>query len=413
MEYQLPCECGRIITVSEGSAEASVPCTCGRQVPVPSLSELRLLSPAVPDKSGSVADFQQMLVKFTPRAYVTPTIVGLNVLVFVLMAASGVHVVSPTIDNLLDWGANYGPKTANGQWWRLLTSTFVHVGFIHLLFNMWALWGTGHLVERLFGNAGFAVLYLLSGLFGSLASCFWHPMLVSAGASGAVFGVYGALLGFLARRPHAIPAEALARLRNSGLAFLGYNLFYGLTQPNIDMAAHLGGLAAGFLSGAVLSRQPGPEALVGRPVRNAFVAATGCFLVLAGILTVPAGADDVHGEMGRFSEVEERLLTAYNSLVQKAEKGEVTEEALADEVQRNILPEWHAAGERIAGMKNVIPEQKQFVAKMTEYIKAREDAWTLLVEAVRDQDVKKGAQSREKWASAEGIVRELNAKAGK
>jgi rhomboid protease GluP len=261
-------------------AGVAVQCECGRSVKVPSLGELRLLAPTGDEARAPAVDFHQSLVELTPRAFVTPTIIGLNVLVFGLMVASGVSAVSPTVDGLLEWGANYGPKTANGQWWRLLTSTFIHIGFIHLLFNMWALWGTGHLVERLLGNAGFAVVYLLSGLFGSLASCFWHPLLVCAGASGAVFGVYGALLGIVVRQRGAIPMEELRQLSKSTLAFLGYNLFYGLTLPNIDMAAHVGGLVAGFLCGAVLSRRPGPAALAGRGIRNLLVGLTGGFLVL-------------------------------------------------------------------------------------------------------------------------------------
>jgi rhomboid protease GluP len=307
-------------------------------------------------------------------------------------------------------GANFGPKTANGQWWRLLTSTFIHIGFIHLLFNMWALWGAGLLVERLLGNTGFALVYLLSGLFGSLASCFWHPLLVCAGASGAVFGVYGALLGFVGRQRVSIPMQALSQLGKSSLAFLGYNLFYGLTVPNIDMAAHLGGLTAGFLCGVGLSQRPGPEAIAGRPFRNSIVGITGGFLVLVGIATVPAGADDVPGELSRFAKVEERVLAIYNSLIQKVENRAITEAEFADAVQRQVLPDWHAAGKRIVGMKKVFPEQKWVVSKMTEYIKAREDAWTLLVEAIREQDAKKAEQSKEKSTLAEGIVRQLNAK---
>jgi hypothetical protein len=130
-------------------------------------------------------------------------------------------------------------------------------------------------------------------------------------------------------------------------------------------------------------------------------------------MAVPAGADDVPGELARFTEVEERILATYNSLAEKVDKGELTEAKFADEVSRQILPEWHAAGERMGALKKVFPEQKWLVAKLIEYIKAREEAWTLLVDAIHDQDAKKAEQSKEKQKSVEEIIRQINAKAGK
>ena len=100
------------------------------------------------------------------------------------------------VATVLEWGANFGPKTMDGQWWRLFTSMFLHFGIIHIGFNMWVLWNVGRLVERLVGNFGFALLYVVSGLLGSVASLAWNPTTISAGASGAVFGVVGALIGF-------------------------------------------------------------------------------------------------------------------------------------------------------------------------------------------------------------------------
>ena len=95
----------------------------------------------------------------------------------------------------------------------MLTCAFLHFGIIHLAFNMWVLWQLGDLVERLVGNIGFLVLYIISGVGGSLASLLWNPMVISAGASGAVFGVGGALMGFILLRRDTIPAEVLKHLR--------------------------------------------------------------------------------------------------------------------------------------------------------------------------------------------------------
>ena len=103
------------------------------------------------------------------------------------------------------FGSNFGPLTWTGEEWRLLTSAFLHFGLIHIALNMFALYQGGGLVERLFGSTRFAVIYLLSALSGSVASGWWDPLRNSAGASGAIFGVYGALLAFLAVRRADIP----------------------------------------------------------------------------------------------------------------------------------------------------------------------------------------------------------------
>ena len=101
-----------------------------------------------------------------PKIAVTPVLLGLNVAVFGLMLAGGVHPMAPTIDRLIQWGANYGPKTTNGEWWRMFTAMFLHIGVLHLLFNMIALWNVGSFMERVLGSAGFVVLYLLSAYWG-------------------------------------------------------------------------------------------------------------------------------------------------------------------------------------------------------------------------------------------------------
>src|SRR5262249_35489619 len=173
------------------------------------------------------------------------------VLVFVLMVLKGVSAWDPTADSVLKWGADYGPLTLRGQWWRMAVSTFLHFGLIHLLFNMLVLFNIGLFMESLAGRVEFVVLYLVCGLGGSAASLAWHPSIVSAGASGAIFGLYGALLGFLFRHRGVIPGESLASLRKGALTFVGYNLLFGL-RPGVDMAAHLGGLATGFLLGLFL-----------------------------------------------------------------------------------------------------------------------------------------------------------------
>jgi rhomboid protease GluP len=208
----------------------------------------------------TVMTFGQLLAVSTPRYFVAPTLIGLNVAVFALMVLLGVSPLGPTNEQALFWGANYGPFTLDGQWWRLLSSTFLHFGIIHLALNMQCLWRLGQLTERLYGNWAFLTLYILSGLGGSVASLWWNPNTFSAGASGAIFGVAGGLVAFLYLSKLPMPRAAIQGIMTSTLIFVGYNLLFGFTSTGIDNAAHIGGLVTGALVGALLTRPlPPPE----------------------------------------------------------------------------------------------------------------------------------------------------------
>jgi rhomboid protease GluP len=181
------------------------------------------------------------------RGYcVTPILIDLNILVFVLMVASGVHFLLPDAENLLAWGANFRPYTLEGQSWRLLTNCFLHIGILHLLFNMYALLYIGILLEPKLGSWKFGIAYIVTGLLASITSLYWHPMTVSAGASGAIFGMYGVFFAMLTT--NLVEKKVRKALLSSIAIFIGYNLLYGL-KGGIDNAAHLGGLVSGVLIG--------------------------------------------------------------------------------------------------------------------------------------------------------------------
>src|SRR5258706_3565465 len=131
------------------------------------------------------------------RMPVTTAIVGVNLLVFVAMALSGVSPAMPQIPQLIKWGADFAPLTLGAQPWRILTSNYVHIGIIHIALNMWCLWNLGALAERIFDRWTYFLTYTVCGLAGSLVSLWWHPMAVGAGASGAIFGMAGALISAL------------------------------------------------------------------------------------------------------------------------------------------------------------------------------------------------------------------------
>jgi rhomboid protease GluP len=202
-----------------------------------------------------IRDFVARLHHATPRTWVTPLLMGLCVAVWLLNVATGVSPIAPRSIDLLIWGGNHLPVTLL-QPWRLLMAAFLHGGIIHLAFNMWALWDTGRLAERFYGNGQLLLIYLVSALAGSMASLFFAARTgVSVGASGAIFGVVGCLLAAVFTKAHKLPAGLVTSMRNSMLSFVGFSLFMGFTVGFIDNAAHIGGLVAGFLMGMVLAEK--------------------------------------------------------------------------------------------------------------------------------------------------------------
>ncbi len=185
---------------------------------------------------------------------VTVGIIAVNVAVYLAMCFAGASPLRPTPEQILKFGANYGPLSLSTQPWRILTCTFVHIGLLHIGFNMWCLWNLGALAERIFGRWTFLLLYLLSGIGGGILSLYWHPIVPGAGASGAIFGVAGALIAALYLGKLPIPPLALKSTLKSVVSFAIYNLIFGAVFPGIDNWAHLGGLLTGLLIGALLSR---------------------------------------------------------------------------------------------------------------------------------------------------------------
>jgi membrane associated rhomboid family serine protease len=162
-------------------------------------------------------------------------------------------------EQLVKWGSNLPRMTLGaGEWWRVLTSAFLHGNLLHLAMNMFALWQAGQLVERIFGSLRFAGLYLLAAIGGSLGSLSWglltHHPVNSVGASGAVFGIIGGLFAFIGREHSGVPPTVVRDLRSSLVPFLLFNIGAGFLYPHTDNAAHIGGLAAGWLAGHLLAR---------------------------------------------------------------------------------------------------------------------------------------------------------------
>ncbi len=325
--------------------------------------------------------FHAALRSLTPRTYVTRSLLLCNLAVFVAMVLSGVSPLHPASRSLIAWGADYGPLTGSGQWWRLWTSNFVHIGLVHLVCNLLALWQVGDLVERLVGNAGFLLLYTLSGILGSLASFYWNPLLLSAGASGAIFGVYGALLACLFQNPGVFPRSILTRLTRSTALFVGYNILYGLRATGINMVAHLGGLAGGLLCGLILARPVSEEQGAGRSRRNWALGAAGAVFLVAGILA--ARPNDISVELMDIYRAEAQVEEVLWDVFRKNGGGTLSNDDFAHAVEQQVLPAWADLRARLARIPAGRGHQAVFAGLLDRYLATMQDATRLLIENAR------------------------------
>jgi tetratricopeptide (TPR) repeat protein/membrane associated rhomboid family serine protease len=234
------------------------------------------------NRAGSTVDSQID----SPRIYVTPALIILNVGIFVLMLANGVPMFNPSAMSLAAWGGNFAPLTLGGQWWRMLAAPFLHFGLIHLLLNMFVLASIGPFIEKVLGKVAYLISYFAPGISSSAAALAWHPFAVNAGASGAIFGLYGAMLAVLLRCRQAVPAETWARLSKGMVACAGCSLFYELFRPQMATDAHLVGLVSGFLLGLFLAQPIPQEAVAKRRWRTTVAGISGVALVVTTVLAI-------------------------------------------------------------------------------------------------------------------------------
>lgn len=257
---------------------------------------------AVPQPEPQVQARRRSRWAAAPATYV---LVAVNCLVFLAMTARHVSPFSPTTEQLYGWGANNaGSVLILGEWWRIVTAMFVHVGIIHLATNMWCLWNLGMLAEPLMGSLGVLAVYVLTGAAGNLLSTLWnwwsyahdltqyHSVFVfpsGAGASGAVFGIAGGLILLLKSPRLPVPAFELKKLRRSVIYFAAINLVLGLSISggtrvfgagiSIDNMAHLGGFSCGLLFAAPMVPRLGSP----KPVFQARLAAA-VTMIVAGLV---------------------------------------------------------------------------------------------------------------------------------
>ena len=247
------------------------------------------------------SDFTKIFIP-TNGYRVTPILVLLNLLVFVLMLFAGANLINPSAEIIYRWGGNLGLATVDGEWWRLFTSTFIHIGILHLLMNMYALIYIGVSLEPIMGRARLLSAYILTGIVASVASMSVHPEIVSAGASGAIFGLFGVYLALLTTS--ILPKETRkATLLNIGL-YVAYSLMYGMKE-GIDNAAHLGGLVSGIVIGYSYSYSI--KHFEWKSIKYATIAFATFFIVVICVVILKNAPNPIHEQRLAISSYQEKM----------------------------------------------------------------------------------------------------------
>jgi len=336
-----------------------------------------------------------LLQQRVPRVQFTLLLIAANIGVFVAMLLGGAGFWHSPNSIQLAWGANFGPATQDGEWWRLGTALFLHFGAIHLFMNLCALWDGGRLVERMYGHSRFVVLYFTSGLMGNLLSLVIQGgSAVSGGASGAIFGVYGGLLVFLWRERAELDAHEYRWMFWGAVAFSALTILLGFIIPGIDNSAHIGGFVTGLLAGVALA--PALDESKLSPLKPRLIA-TG--LLLLGLATlirnIPTPAyrwsDElqVRQEISEFMRNEQAVNRSWLEIVNDGKKGTASFDELAGRIDSDISEHYEESFEQLSQLPlNPAMPSAKALENALKYTQQRRDASRQLAEQLRNKQAK-------------------------
>ena len=292
----------------------------------------------------------------------------------------------------LAWGANFGPATQDGQWWRLGSAIFLHFGIVHLALNTWSLWDVGQLAERMYGRWRFLCIYILSGLAGNLLSLVVQGnAAVSGGASGAIFGVYGAALVFLWRERLAIAPHEFRWLFWGALGFASLTIILGFIIPGIDNAAHIGGFVTGMLASVVFSQTITARVMpVKITLATAFIIAFACTVLF---VSLPAPkylwSDELllRDQINAFTVQDQAINRSWLDIVNEGKQGNKTASELAGQIDLTIKEPLEQSLEQLSNLpqNQALPSAAQ-LDQLIQNTEQRKAASEVLVEKLKHKD---------------------------
>ena len=338
------------------------------------LAAARRFATSTPDGCD---DFYAALRARTRWSLVTPALLTAYVTIYFLMFVRGSALDGDQL--LLHWGGSIGPRTTNGEWWRLLTAMFVHWGLLHLIADVAGLAQIGRLTERLVGPTTLAFVFVAAGLVSGLRELSVHPVAVNAGASAGVFGVYGLLIatcawGWVRRSPLTIPVAVLKRISPSAVVFFAYHLVAdGLTE-SMTWGLVVGLACGGILAFGIDAHKP--------PIRRLCTSMAATLAIIVVFAAPLRGMADVSRELASVIALETRTAAAYDAEVVRFRKGWQTAEKLADMAEA-IASDVRATRASLSTLTHVPPEHQPVVNDALEFLRLREESWTLRVEGLR------------------------------
>jgi len=378
----------------------------------------------VTEETKQAEEINKVMKLSGSNLYATYAIIGINVIVFILMAINGAGIFSANALVHIDWGSNYSPLTLSGDWWRLFTCIFIHFGIIHLAMNSYALYMAGVFLEPMLGKTKYIIAYLATGIFASLASLWWHSEGInSAGASGAIFGLYGVFLALLFT--NLIPKQMRSSLLQSIGVFVVFNLIYG-TKSGIDNAAHIGGLLSGLIIGFIFYPLLKKE---DRGAKSNLALLT--IVVVAALsawmyLNSPGnkiGPERREAEINSLKDAKfpdgEKLYEKYNEFAKSDEKivnmfndGRASLKDWLNANEENIKLEFDTASSTVATMKNynVSESARERIKLLEQLLDARKEQVSIMKKLAQEDNPSnqlKLAEIRNKQAE---ILAELNKK---
>jgi rhomboid protease GluP len=360
---------------------------------------LLLLAPA--STKQKVANFFSIFVPI--KGYtITPILMDLNILVFILMVMGGADIFAPSTEILLQWGANFKPTTLAGEWWRLITCCFLHIGIIHLALNMFALLQIGMLLEPLLGKSRFLAAYLFTGLSASITSLWWHSNTVSAGASGAIFGMYGVFLALLTT--NLIEKKERNQLLQSIAIFVCFNLIYGISG-DIDNAAHIGGLLSGVLIGYALF--PSITKHADQKIKYLTIVCIGIVTILGSFLVYKNTPNDWHtyeNKMAEFYERQDKAMAVYKLV------DSIPNDQVLVALQHDGIKNWEANIQLTKDIAHLdLPEANLARnANLQKYSTLRLDSYRLLYKAIAENTHKYDTQLDQSYKRIDEVLVLLN-----
>lgn len=361
-------------------------------------------------------EFKEKIAQLPQAAPVAWSLLAINILLYLLVAYTGKSWFSFSPDYLISMGGNFSALTTEGQWWRMLSATFLHGGLIHVAFNMYALYSFGIMAERLFGSRAFLGIYLLSGLAGSAGTLLFSPTAVGVGASGAIFGIMGALIAFLSTDKSFLSEGARKQILTSFMIYGSYSLMQGFRHTGIDNAAHIAGLLAGlclgWLTGEPLRLRRGESSWFTSKVK------AGILVVLLATGTAAASAPRLGSdykahlamlEIVRDLGVKENSFRGYaKSKSAAAASQQTTGDDMLRELAQKMQATYAGFPERLEALHPASQGLKHRKQLLLTYLHYKTDAAELFLKAVEKQDKTFGDEAAKKLKEGNEVIKGLN-----